>query len=69
MSPTHSPLIPAIILKGFEPFPVEPPVPDREQGVADGHEGPHLPFDDAFKGLHLVAMATIVAYIPEGFFM
>jgi hypothetical protein len=39
------------------------------QGFTEGYKGPHLPFDGAFKDLHLVAMATIVAYIPEGFLM
>ena len=37
-SAPHSPPIPSIILEGFELIPVELPLLDREQGVADSHE-------------------------------
>ena len=53
MSPTYPPLIRATCLEGFEPLPVGPPVPDRRLGLADSHEGFHLPSDDAFEDFKL----------------
>jgi len=40
----------------FELFSVEFAVPDREQGIADSYEGPHLPADDAFKDLPTLSL-------------
>ena len=56
ISPIHSPLFFAVIIKGPELFPAESPVPNREQGFADSHEGFGRPFDDASKGLPTLSL-------------
>jgi hypothetical protein len=54
--PSHSPPVRAICRAVSEPFSVEFAVPDREQGIADSYEGPHLPADDAFKDLPTLSL-------------
>jgi hypothetical protein len=49
MSPTHLPLLVAIILEVFIPLPVEPLGPDFLQGLAHHDKGPEFAFNGPLK--------------------